>query len=243
MALDYVRTIRDQGLTLADAADAAGLDAPVPSCPKWTVSDLLGHVGTVQRWAAMCTEREPGGPFQSSRDAGIEVPPPEQRVAWMRAGALELADRLGRLDPDAPCWVFAGPAQVRFWMRRQAHETTMHRVDAQLAAGGITPIAAELAADGIDELLWLLPLRPWATPVTGAGETIHLHCTDVEGEWLIRLDADRPVVTREHAKGDVAARGDASAILCWMSGRGPIAALEVFGDASLLDHWREVARF
>lgn len=241
--LDYLRAIRDASITLVDAADAAGVDAPVPSCPEWTVADLLGHIGTVQRWAAMCAQREPGGPPQRSRDAGIAIPPPDELLTWARAGTVELVEVLDRLGPDAPCWVFAPPETVAFWYRRQAHEAAMHRVDAQLAAGAPTPIDAALAADGIDELLWLLPRRPGGAPAVGSGETIHLHCGDVEGEWLIRLGDEGLTVTREHAKGDVAVRGDASAILCWTMGRGPIDALEVFGDASLLDRWRELARF
>jgi predicted lipid carrier protein YhbT len=116
----------------------------------------------------------------------------------------------------------------------------MHRVDAQLAAGAPTPIEAELAADGIDELLSLVGTRP---PAAGSGETIHLHCTDVEGEWMIRLGADGLEVTREHAKGDVAVRGTASALLCWTMGRGSDDGLEVFGDALLVERWREIGKF
>jgi uncharacterized protein (TIGR03083 family) len=239
-SLDYVGAIRDDAAVLADAADAAGLDARVPSCPDWAVADLLEHIGTVHRWAAMSAQLEPGGPFKSSRQAGIEVPLPEERVAWVREGATLLADTLASLDPDTPAWTFAPPHTVGFWRRRQSHETAMHRVDAQLAAGAPTPIASDHAADGIDELLALLGTRSSAS---GSGETIHLHCTDVEGEWLIRVGADGLDVTREHAKGDVAVRGTASAILCWTMGRGPEDVLEVFGDATLLERWRELGKF
>ena len=43
---------------------------------------------------------------------------------------------------------------------------------------------------------------------------MHLHCTDVAGEWTVRPnDAGGFDVTREHAKGDCAIRGAASDIL------------------------------
>jgi uncharacterized protein (TIGR03083 family) len=240
-SLDYVAAIRAEAAALADAADAAGLDARVPSCPEWGTADLLEHIGTVHRWAAMSAQRDPGGPFRSSREAGIEVPPPDARVAWVREGASLLADTLASLDPEKPAWTFVPPHNVGFWRRRQTHETTMHRVDAQLAAGSMpSPIDAAFAADGIDELLALVRTRRSAS---GSGESIHLHCTDVEGEWLIRLGADGLEVTREHAKGDVAVRGTASALLCWTMGRGPEDALEVFGDATLLERWRELGKF
>ena len=63
------------------------------------------------------------------------------------------------------------------------------------------------------------------------GMSVHLHCTDTEGEWLIVRDGDDLVVTREHAKGDVAARGTASDVLRFLWGRGGADQLEVFGDA------------
>ncbi|MSO78544.1 MAG: maleylpyruvate isomerase family mycothiol-dependent enzyme [Acidimicrobiia bacterium] len=243
--LDYISSIRDNASALADAAESAGPDAQVPSCPEWSVADLLGHMGTVHRWAASNCDREPSKEFMRSRDAGIEVPDDRSgRPAWVREGAALLADTLAAHSPDDPCWTFAPPATVGFWCRRQAHETAMHRVDAQLAAGAVQPIDAPLAADGIDELLWLLPNRPWAPDkLTGASESLHLHCDDVEGEWLLRLAPTGLEVERVHAKGDVAVRGAASDLLVWLMGRGPIEPLEVFGDEAQLARWREVANF
>ena len=60
-----------------------------------------------------------------------------------------------------PVWAFGEQRPAGFWARRMTHETTVHRVDAQLtvpggdgpAAGGQPVIAADVAADGIDE--WL----------------------------------------------------------------------------------------
>lgn len=239
-SLDYVGAIRADTDALANAATRAGLDAQVPSCPEWSVSDLLEHIGRVHRWAAASLDRDPSAPFRSSRDSGIEAPDPAARIDWVREGGAALADALESRSPDDPAWTWAPPQTVAFWCRRQAHETAMHRVDAELASGDPSPITPELAADGIDELLGFLPHRPWADPITGNGETVHLHCTDVEGEWLVRLGADGLEVEREHAKGDVAARGNASALLCWTMGRGPIDAIEVHGDAALLDRWREI---
>jgi uncharacterized protein (TIGR03083 family) len=243
MSIDYIAAIRSNTDALADAAKSAGIDAQVPSCPEWSVSDLLGHMGTVHRWAAMNLDRDPGAEFMRSRDAGIDVPDPAARIEWVREGGAALADALAARSPDDPAWTWAPPHTVRFWHRRQAHETAMHRVDAELAAGAPGPIDAELAADGIDELLGIVDTRPWLEPIRGEGESLHFHCTDVDGEWTVRLEPDAMLVAREHAKGDVALRGPASALLCWMQGRGPIDALEAHGDRGLLDRWREVATF
>ena len=75
------------------------------------------------------------------------------------------------------------------------------------------------------------------------GETLHFHATDGDGEWLVRLEADGPVFTREHSKGDVAARGTASDLLLFAYGRVSVDQLDVFGDASLLTRWRELVRW
>src|SRR5215469_3181220 len=60
-----------------------------------------------------------------------------------------------------------GPAPAGFWIRRMAHETLVHRADAQLAAGAAPEplIEAEVAADAIDEWLMLL-----AGGFAGSGE-------------------------------------------------------------------------
>ena len=135
------------------------------------------------------------------------------------------------------------PHTVGFWQRRQAHETAMHRVDAQLAAGEVATIDGALAADGIDEWFTIVGNTPWRSPPTGEGESLHFHCTDVEGEWLLRLLPDRFDVERIHAKGGVAARGTASDLLCWLQGRGDLTRIDVFGDEALLARWRELATF
>ncbi len=243
--LDYISSIRDNASALADAAESAGCDANVPSCPEWTVADLLEHMGTVHRWAAANCSRAPSDQFMRSSESGITAPADRSaRPVWVREGAALLTDTLAEHSPDDPCWTFAPPATVSFWSRRQAHETAMHRVDAQLAAGRAEPIDAALAADGIDEWMFLVSNRPWAREkIVGTGETIHLHSTDVDGEWLLRLAPSGLEVERVHAKGDVAARGTASDLLCWLMGRGPLEQLEVFGDEALLAHWREIATF
>jgi uncharacterized protein (TIGR03083 family) len=241
-ALDFEAAVRADADALASAADRVGIDAAVPSCPDWKVSDLLGHIGMVHRWAAANCDRKPDDPLLRSDEAS-QVPDGDAVVAWMREGAAHLLGVLGAHSDDDPCWTWAPPQTVGFWKRRMAHETAMHRLDAQLAAGNPEAIDAALAADGIDEWLWLLPRRPWASTIEGEGETLHFHCTDVEGEWLVRLVPTGVEVEREHAKGDVAARGTASDLLLWMMGRGPVDRLEVFGDQGLLDRWRAVATF
>jgi uncharacterized protein (TIGR03083 family) len=235
---EYLEAVGAQSDRLVHAAEQAGLDAPVPSCPEWDVADLLGHVGRVYGWARACVEATQ---FVSPTELGAP-PPPAERAAWVRDQAARVVDTLDR-PADDPTWTWAPSGQVGFWQRRQAHETVVHRVDAELAAGSPTPVPDRLAADGIDEFLELLPHRFGVPPITGHGETVHLHCTDRDGEWLARLTDHGLEVERTHAKGDVAARGDASDLFLVVMRRVAPDQVEVLGDRAVLDRFLAEANF
>jgi len=240
----YVAALRADTDGLGDAAEAAGLDAPVPSCPAWTVADLTQHVGTVQRfWTGLVGSRSTDVPDFSAM--GGPAPEGDDRFEWVRAGGHELADTLVATPEDTPMWTFTGVGTVRFWARRQAHEATIHRCDAELANGALGSIGADLAADGVSEYFELFAMLPLAQAITGDGETIHFHCTDREVEWLAELTPNGVVLRPEHAKGNVAVRGPANAIMLAVWNRiGPDnPELEIFGDRDLLDRWRRLTAF
>lgn len=123
------------------------LDAPVPSCPDWSVRDLVEHLGTVHRWVTDIVRSPDGRP----------APEPESDYAeggiapWFADGAAALARVLRAADPAAPCWTLARPHAIGFWSRRQAHETMVHRVDLADALGADAPLTPALAEDGVDE--------------------------------------------------------------------------------------------
>lgn len=234
---EYCNALRREGHDLDAAARAAGLDANVPSCPDWSVTDLLGHVGRLHRWVArLVAERAPE--FRGEHWSEAAPPPADELFDWFAGGVDLVADAMLESGPDVPAWSWTPDKTSGFWARRQANETAVHRYDAQLAAGAPQPVERELAVDGIDEFFDLVPFWPQYDKVRGTGETMHLHCTDGEGEWLARVNADGLVVTREHAKGDVAARGSASDLLLFLYGRVGQDAFDVFGDAGVLTNWR-----
>ena len=168
-------------------------------------------------------------------------PPIPRRSAWLRAGSTGLVAALEAADPGAPLWTFTFDRKLSFWFRRQAQEIAIHRWDAQDSAGEAAPLDPVLAADGIDEWLDLLAVRG-GTAADGAEHTVHLHCTDVDGEWLVRQSADGLDIERAHAKGDVAARGTASDLDLYLWGRVGVERLEVFGDAAVLEGVRVAGR-
>ncbi len=231
----YVDAFEREGAASARAARKAGVDAAVPSCPGWTVADLLAHVGRLHRWV---TDLVVNQPEDTMRAWGQEIPSGEALFDWYEAGYPALAAALRGASPAQPAWSWTPDATAAFWARRQANELAVHRWDAQAAAGAPEPVDHALAVDGIDEFFGLIPFWRDAGNVVGNGETLHFHCTDGEGEWLARLAPEWLVVTTEHAKGDVAARASASDLLLFLYGRVPAAALETFGDVTLLARWR-----
>ncbi len=234
----YLAAIGGEADALATAGARAGLDAPVPSCPEWRVADLLRHIGRVHRWVVACTAAN-----DFVAPDSLEAPPEGAALAdWAREGAAALVAALDRPAADE-AWTWAPDRTVGFWQRRQAHETAMHRVDAELAGGAPSPIDDRLAADGIDEGLHLLSLRPNAAPIAGHGETLHLHCTDVDGEWLVRLGDAGPEIEPIHAKGDVAVRGPASDLLMVLARRADPGTVEVLGSRPVLDGFLARAAF
>jgi uncharacterized protein (TIGR03083 family) len=233
----YIDALQADSALFSGAARSAGVEAPVPSCPDWTVTDLLQHIGRLHRWVTDLVANEPDDPM---REWTKPFPPAHELIAWFDAGVAPLAAALEAAGPDKQVWTWTADKSTRFWARRQAHELAVHRYDVQLAAGTPAPIERALAVDGIDEFFDLIPAWSGAPGVRGNGETLHFHCTDGDGEWLARLDPDGLVVTREHAKGDVAARATASDLLLFLYGRVAPGDLDVFGDATLLTRWREL---
>jgi uncharacterized protein (TIGR03083 family) len=238
--LDAIRRDAD-GLV---AALRRGLTPSVPGCPDWTVADLARHMGMVHRWSA--------GIVASRPDRGaveqLEAPDDAALADWVAEGADALIATLSAADPTDDCWTFdANNRTVSFWHRRQGNETSVHRWDAEAAHDGVDgapALDADIAADGVDEFLTaMLPgvRKRMSDPVVGAGETFHLHRTDGPGEWFVVFPADGSVVvTAEHAKGDVAMRGSASDLVLWLWRRVPDDRLDLAGDETRIDRWREL---
>ncbi len=241
---EYLGQLTRDSQRLGDAAAAAGTDAPVPTCPGWTVTDLLQHMVRGDEWARTIVERGERGDTSrvvpAEPDATITG---DALVQAFRDGAAAMIDVLASADPATSVWTFsAADRTARFWQRRRAQETSVHRYDAESAAGTTTPLDPVMAADGIDE--FLVNFLPRLTDnVAALGDaTIHVHCTDVEGEWLVAQRDGEVAVTAEHAKGDVAARGSASDLMLFLWGRRSADSLEVFGDADLLARFSQAIK-
>jgi uncharacterized protein (TIGR03083 family) len=245
---EHLSALESAGRRFADVAGDADLDAPIPTCPGWTVRDLVWHLGEVHRWAGthVAERRHERVRFPD----GVSGPKPadDDLVAWYREGHAWLLATLRSADPDVDCWSFLpAPSPLAFWARRQAHETSIHRADVEGAVGPVTPFDPAFAADGVDELLTgFFGARP-SRGASAAEEaapigTVHLRADDADRDWLMRISETRTQTTCEagEADCDVLATGSDLYLLVW--NRRAEDGLDVRGDGSLLDHWRRTAQ-
>ena len=240
----HVEHIEAHAAALRSAAVAAGPAAAVLTCPRWTVQRLLGHVGRVYAMAHGALATPAHG------DPPRVAPAPDtwdDLLAWWDAKLGSLIERLRATDPEAPAWSFMpagmpGTRTAAFWARRQAHETAVHRLDAEHArAGSDLPTAVptlvfdpEFAADGIDELLTVL-VPGAARPVELEGRVLY-HAADAGRLWVAHLRPGQPIevgpAEGSETSDDASVVGTADAVYRAVWGRPSTALFS--GDVTLL---------
>jgi uncharacterized protein (TIGR03083 family) len=237
----YLEQLEAHGKALAATAEEAGLDAEVPTCPGWAMRDLLGHIGQVHRWAASFVHERRTDPPKAG-DELAEVPADDALLDWFVAGHAGLVGTLRQSKPDIECWTFLpAPSPLKFWVRRQAHETTIHRVDADSALGRQPAVDPAFAVDGIDELLLGFFSRPRGRLVADPPVSLAVRAIDAETDWTVRIEPSSREVTRGVARGDCFVEATASDLYLLLWNRRVADGLKVAGDPKVLDLWRSKA--
>ncbi len=237
---ELVAVVRREGEAIL-AAGRQGPDVAVPTCGDWTMRDLMAHVARVYRRAATAVEE------RATEQVQWESPPDDlpDPAAYLAEALEDLVHALASADADSPAWNWsADDHTAQFWARRMAHESAVHRYDAQRAQGLAQPIDADIAHDGIDELVDLIGPRILERDGTELPTgTMLLTATDEGARWALRLDGHRLERLDLVKEADVAVRGTASALLLAAYGRVPWDSLEIDGDEGLLDGWLRALRF
>jgi len=238
---ELIAGVRREGDRLLRVAADGDLNAPVPTCPGWELRDLVRHIGGIHRWAWQVITT----PYTRPLAGDLEViaggwPADADLVNWAKAGLDRIVETLESASPDVAVWSFIpAPSPLAFWARRQAHETAMHRADAEATViGHIDPYPLGFALDGLDEMLYGFASRPRSQLRSDPPKTLHLHATDGAGEWVATIGPEGTQVTNGHAKADCAVAGPASDLFLLVWNRRDSSGLQVFGDTSVLDLWR-----
>ncbi|MFD8413069.1 maleylpyruvate isomerase family mycothiol-dependent enzyme [Streptomyces sp. HUAS TT3] len=235
----------------------------VPSCPGWSASDLLVHLGGVHRFVGRILRDRLTAPPDPTDLSLFELPEdPATRGAWplperapnrgpltrpvtdwFAQGARQLADLFRELGPEEPVWTWSadpGRHTSGFWLRMQAIELAIHRWDAEGATGTPGPVDAALAADAVPQSLEVMApfRRAVAAAPPGAGERYRFRRTDGPGSWTVTLSGDLVHVEPDAAgPAHVEAAGTASDLMLFLWRRIPADDLETTGDKELLAHW------
>lgn len=226
-------------------APASWDDVSVPTCPGWSLTQLLKHVGRGNRWCAQIIDERRNEPLDP-REVRDGKPPEDHdgAIEWLNAGAQKVIDAVDHVGGGARVWTFVGSKPAGWWVRRRVHEVTVHRADAELALGQDFRLSPELSADAVSEWIDLATSRADRhAPPLRRGTTLHLHATDdglgPTGEWTIVHDEDGVNWSHDHAKGEAAVRGRAVDLLLGITRRRDLSdgGLEVFGDQAVWDEW------
>ncbi|MFJ8544251.1 maleylpyruvate isomerase family mycothiol-dependent enzyme [Streptomyces sp. NPDC093586] len=237
----------------------ADLSATVPTCPDWSLEELVRHTGGALRWVELLVrtrarENVPGEQVPDAAGPGARGDA-AALGAWLAESGEAVVGALREAGQDAKVWSWSERHDAGFWARRMTHEVTVHRADAVLTAGQPYRVAPEVAADAIDEWLEIVEFMqrtgavPGASELRGTGRSLHLHATDTDpglrAEWLIELGEDGVTWRRGHEKADVALRGPLTDVLLAFYRRLPLDApgLEVLGEREVLEFWLERASF
>jgi uncharacterized protein (TIGR03083 family) len=241
----WLAALRADGAAFVHAVSEPGaLQAGVPSCPDWTVADLVRHLGSVYRWYRVNSGTGHADVAWPPRVIPDDAPPDfdEDVVGWLRSELTQLDAHLEALDPDAPAWNFAPQTKTAaFWHRRAAHETAVHRWDAQLSTSLAEPLESKLAADTVAEVLdTFLPAGRRRSPSDVSG-LVHLIASDLGHEWYVRLRGEGVTLLDTGTLLDddahparAAASATASDLALFLWGRVNVDLVESAGDVDLL---------
>lgn len=247
---DHLRHLRTESARFRAAIADCDPDARVPSCPDWSAADLLGHLAAVQHFWATIVEQRPVGPEDLEEP---ERPPTyDGLLAWFDEHSARLLAALAAADPAEPAWTWADDQTVGFIFRRQAHEALIHRLDAELASGSVTPLDPALAADGVDEALDVMfgGKPPWGS-FAASGDHVRVDLTD-RGEcvWvqLGRFTGTRPeggevdvddivVVADPGRDADAVVSGTAGAVDAWLWRRVDEAEVTAAGSREVYERF------
>jgi uncharacterized protein (TIGR03083 family) len=245
--VDFAAAFLDENRAFAELFRNADESTPVPTCPGWSLAQLLRHVGRGDRWAAQIV-RDRLDDYLDPRavEGGKPPPDPADAISWLHGGAQRLVDAVELSGVETPVWTFLGTRPANWWVRRRLHETAVHRADAALATGAEFTLDANIAADAVTEWLERVSIQAGgegAPLPLDDGDSLHLHATDPglgeAGEWTVGAERGAITWTHEHGKGTVAMRGAAADLLLVMTRRVSVAdtGIEFFGDDGVWQTW------
>jgi uncharacterized protein (TIGR03083 family) len=237
--LDYEshRTALKRECDLIVGADSEDFSVPVPTCPEWHLSDLVGHLGDV--FMFWFTQLEAASPDAPAEPASRGVPAGADLMNWFEVAGAKLQFALAERDPEEPCWNWSGEDLTADWVgRRMALEAAVHRYDVELSVGSPTPIDRELAVDGIGEWIGVhLATDVPEAPDFSLGGVLCLACSDQAAAWTVEIAGGRLRWREGRGPADAVLVGCASDLYLFCWSRRPLEVLELTGNREVAAAW------
>jgi uncharacterized protein (TIGR03083 family) len=215
------------------------MSARVPTCPDWSIEDLTRHLGKVHRWAtALVSERATSRISLGTMSIDSDV----VDAQWLRSGGRALVEVLRSSNPDDAMWAWGADQHVRFWSRRQLHETFVHRLDLELATRTLSYIDPTIALDAADEFLANMKSDGDISMRARDGrenELFRIRATVPPAQWSARLESDKYEFVDSSDAPDAELSGPAGDLLKVLLHRGELANsnVDVSGDETLAEYW------
>jgi uncharacterized protein (TIGR03083 family) len=244
---DHITAIAREAELLAAAADRNGLDADIVWCPGWDMRELVRHLSEIHLWAAGIVAQRTAKLWPddisdhtvSWPDLAVFWPDDDRLTAWYLETNANLVRSLESAPMDLECPTFLpAPSPRAMWARRQAHETAVHRFDAESAGGTLSEFDPVFAADGVDEILSAFAPRGRQFPVESP-KTMVVHATDTDDRWHVTMAPGGIDTVRGDAPADVSLSGTASDLYLALWNRQDDFGVTVTGDRDVFDVWHE----
>lgn len=243
------QAITDHTRRLAEAAASAGPDAPVPTTPAWTITNLVEHIGQTQNWVAEIIERRVTDFTQLPTEYATLPTDPAEWQAWLAASAQRVTTACSDEAMTAPVLNAAGDERTgtEFWLSSSLNEAVIHGADAAIAAGRPIEIDADIAAVLISNHLAMLTSPTWemqraesAQAIRGTGQTLQWQATDTDAAWFVERRPEGATWHPGTKQADVTVTGPAQSLLLALTRRQPLTDnTTITGDTALAHHWIE----
>jgi uncharacterized protein (TIGR03083 family) len=246
---EHITAVGQEAKLLAGAAEQSGLNVDIPSCPGWDMRELLRHLSMIHLWAAGHVAQRRDGSWGDLDELAefwpklaVFWPDDKDLIDWYLETNANLVNTLESAPLDVERWTFlAAPSPLAMWARRQAHETAVHRFDAQNAVGTTSGFDPVFASDGIDEMVGGFAPRATEFPTTST-RTMVVRANDTDDSWHLTLTPDGITTASGNGPADVTLSGDASDLYLALWNRNEDSGVTVTGDAELLDLWHNNKR-
>ena len=242
---EHIAAVGQEAKLLAEAARQGELEVDIATCPGWNMRDLVRHLSEIHLWAAARVAKRTSKLWpddisehtESWPELAVFWPDDTDLIEWYLKTNANLVQALASASPvdDIPTFLPA-PSPLAMWARRQAHETAVHRFDAENAVGLASGFDPVFAADGVDELLAAFAPRKQEFPIA-TKKTMHVHAVDTDDHWFVNMAPDGIETLRDGESADIGVSGAACDLYLVLWNRAEDSTVTVTGDRELLDKW------